>query len=108
MSPIRLVSAFGLLLAAGTHTASPASAAPDALATAGLVSALPKLELDLGVVEYATEPGLASAGLRDLPVDAKRGSRGRSLAQILKAPARYGQLLPQPIDDRGIGYRVWF
>jgi hypothetical protein len=110
MSPIRLVSAFALLVVASTaaQAGSPAAAAAAAPASAGVESRLPKLDLGLSEVDYALADGWARTPVRASSPEAQAASRTASLAQLLKAPAPYGQLLPQPIDDRGVGYRVWF
>jgi hypothetical protein len=110
MSPIHLVSAFGLLLAASAnaHAASPATAPAAAPVLTGVEGTLPKLELGLSEVGDAPEHGQARAALGGVRTDARAGSRSPSLAQFLNAPAPYSRLLPQPIEDRGIGYRLWF
>jgi hypothetical protein len=110
MNPIRLISAFGLLLVASTsaQAGSPVTASAAASVLAGVESGQPKLELGVSEVDYAGADGrtwTAPRAFRDHP---QAGSRGPTLAQVLNAPAPYGQLLPQPIDDRGAGYRVWF
>jgi hypothetical protein len=106
MTPIRLVSAFALLLVA--TTAAQAGSPVAAPAAAGVENQLPKLELSLSELDYASEHGQARPMSRALGAEEQDGSRHRSLAQYLKAAAPYGQLLPQPIEDRGVGYRVWF
>jgi hypothetical protein len=108
MSPIRLVSAFGLLLLASTaaQAGSPVAATSAAPTPAGIGSPLPKLELGLSELDYALDSGRAPMAPRT--VGARDAVRSPSLADYLKAPAPYGKLLPQAIDDRGAGYRVWF
>jgi hypothetical protein len=110
MIAIRLVSVFGLLLVASTaaQAGSPATAAPAGSAPTGLESTLPNLELGLSEVDYALADGRVETAPRDVHDDARDGARSPSLAQFLKAPAPYRKLLPQAIDDRGAGYRVWF
>lgn len=110
MNRIRLISAFGLLLVASTtaQAGSPATATAAAPVLAGVESVQPKLELGVSEVDYTVADGqiwTAPRAFRDHP---QAGSRSPTLAQVLNAPAPYGRLLPQPIDDRGAGYRVWF
>ncbi len=108
MTAIRLVSAFGLLLVASTaaQAGSPVAGAPTAPTAIG--SALPTLELGLSEVDYAPKAGQARMAARTVGDDLRQSAHSPSLAHYLKAPAPYGQLLPQAIDGRGLGYRVWF
>ncbi len=109
MSAIRLVSALTLLLGASTsaHAGSPV-AAIDAPGLAGVERGLPKLELDLTEVNYGVADDQAQPARQSVRGAERAATRSPSLAQYLKTPAPYGQLLPQPIDDGGIGYRLWF
>jgi hypothetical protein len=106
MTPIRLVTAFALLLVA--TTAAQAGSPLAAPVAAGVENQLPKLELGLSELDYASERGQVRLMPQTVGAEAQDGARNPSLAQYLKAPAPYGQLLPQPIEDRGVGYRVWF
>ncbi len=110
MIAIRLVSAFGLMLVAGTtaQAQSPVAFTPAATVPAGVESAQPKLQLGLSEIKYGLEDGQARTAPQPFRDVAQAQARSPSLAQYLNAPAPYGQLLPQSIDDRGAGYRLWF
>jgi hypothetical protein len=106
MTAIRLISALGFALVASTAAEA---GSPVAAASTGAIEAeLPKLELGLSEVDYALENGAARIAPRTVGAEARDVARSRSLAHYLKAPAPYGRLLPQRIDDRGVGYRLWF
>jgi hypothetical protein len=109
MSTPRLVLAFGLLLVASTAAQAESPIAAAAVpALTGIGSALRKLELGLRETDYEPDHDRT----RPTPLGFGDNSRVRprtpSLAEYLNAPARYGKLLPQPIDDGGAGYRISF
>ena len=110
MTAIRLVSAFGLLLVTSTaaQAGSPVAATSVVAAPAAVESALPKLDLGLGGVDYAPKAGQLPMTARTVGAEARAGAQSPSLAHYLRGPSPYGQLLPQAIDERGLGYRVWF
>jgi hypothetical protein len=110
MSCIRMVSAFGLLLVASTaaQAGSPAAAAPATSVSADVASGLPKLDLGLNEIHYGFKDGQAGDALGLAPAETPADARSPSLAQYLKAPAPYDRFLPQALDQRGAGYRVWF
>ena len=109
MSAIRLVSALTFLLGASTsaYAGSPA-ASIDAPRLAGVESGLLNLELNLTEVDAAVADDQAGLAQQSGRGAGRAATRSPTLAQYLNAPAPYGQLLPEPIDDRGVGYRLWF
>ncbi len=106
MFPTRQVFAFGLLVVASTAAQAGSPAAAPALAS--LESPLPKLELGLSEADYTPAAGPASIASHAVDAQVPDAVRSRSLAQYLKTPAPYDQLLPEPIEDHGVGFRVWF
>ncbi len=109
MSAIRLVTALTFLIgaSASAHAGSPA-ASIDAPRLAGVESGLLKLDLDLTEVNDAVASDQAQPAQPSVHGAASAATRSPTLAQYLNAPQPYRQLLPQPIDDRGAGYRLWF
>ena len=109
MSAVRLVSALIVLLGVSTSACAGSPAASiDAPRLAGAESGLLKLELDLTEADRAVADDRAEPAQPSIRGAARPATGSPTLAQYLKAPAPYGQLLPQPIDDRGVGYRLWF
>jgi hypothetical protein len=104
MITIRLVSAFGLLLVASTA----AQAGTPVAATPAAAGQLAKLDLGLSEADYVLDAGQARVAPRLVDAEGRKPAHGSSLAHYLQAPAPYGGLLPQPIEDRGVGYRLWF
>ncbi len=109
MIAIRPVFAFALLVIASTAAqAGLPAAAPAGSAAAGIESTPPRLDLGLDEVNYGAADGQARTAPSTFADERPAPAPDRSLAHYLNAPAPYGRLLPQSIDDRGIGYRLWF